>query len=287
MGATFSEAAREYGSGLHYKHGFIWLKNDWDDQDDWSDDPDEWDEYEELDEYEDLDDYDDLDDQGHGAEENLSDFSGIREVDAELDYLKLTVREAAGDEIRIDASGIYEGCRDYISYWQEDGTLKIEEEFDRALWKRIGRKDAGKLVIEIPKDRELEDVSLKIGAGEIEIENIKAGCLDLDIGAGRAVVKRFQTKDLNVDCGAGQAKLNGDFTRSAEVECGVGELNLTLSGTQEDYDYVLKSGMGEIQLGGGRYSGLGVDKKIMNNAGKSLTIDCSIGTAEVSFEKSL
>ena len=111
--------------------------------------------------------------------------------------------------------------------------------------------------------------------------------MDLNVGAGRAVVKRFQTKDLNVDCGAGQAKLNGDFTRSAEIECGVGELDLTLSGTQEDYDYVLKSGMGEIRLGGGRYSGLGVDKKITNNAGKSLTIDCSIGTAEVSFAKNL
>lgn len=290
MGATLSGIRSAYADEVRYRHGMVSLRNewnDWDNPDDWSDNPDvsdDIDDYEDY--YEEEDDYDEPE-EIQGELEEVSNFTGIKELDVELDYLKLIVREGDGDDIKVDASGIYEDCRDYLVYGQEDGTLKIEDQFNKSLWKRLGRKDAGKLIIEVPKDRALEDVSLEIGAGEIEIKSIKTGCLDLDVGAGQAIVKQFETKDLNVDCGAGQVKLNGDFTRKAKLECGVGDMDLTLAGRQKDYDYELKSGLGEIKLGGSSFSGLGFDKTIKNNAGKLLTIDCSVGTAEVSFAEKL
>ena len=282
MGGTREAVRRAYGDGRDYKHGFAWLKEDWDnrhDSDDW-DNPDDW--------TDNPDDYEDYDNAAPAADgEDVTAFSGIRELEVDLNYLELEIKEGDGDDVKVDPGGIYEECRDRLFYETDDGELKITDSFSRSLWKELGRKDAGKLVIEVPKDRALEVVSLEIGAGEVTVENMNTGSMDISVGAGRAVVKKFDTKDLNVDCGAGQVQLNGDFTRAAEVECGVGEIELTLSGAQKDYDYKLGSGAGEIKIGNDRYNSLGDDREVNNKAGKHLDLECGIGSVSVSFAKAL
>lgn len=286
LGATWSEVGSTYGRDLHFRHGMIWSHNDWDNRYDWSDNPDDLDD-EDWEDYEEPEDYDDKGGITASEAGDVSNFQGIRELDVELHYLKVTVREGSSDDVVVNADRIKDECRDHLVYGQEDGELTIEDNFSNSLWKELGRKDAGELIIELPKGRAMEDVSVKVGAGEIVIEKLQTGCLDLDVGAGTANVRQFETKDLNVDCGAGKAILHGNITRKAEIECGVGEIEMTLENSQEDYDYELKSGLGEIRIGRDSYTSLGNDRRIDNGTGKVIKIDCGIGETKVSFAKSM
>ena len=67
-------------------------------------------------------------------------------------------------------------------------------------------------------------------------------------------------------------------------ECGLGELDLTLTGTQEDYNYDLECGVGNLDVGSDSYSGLGREKSISNKgADRKLNLECGMGNISVDF----
>lgn len=268
MGATLSGVRSTFHTDEYYRQGILWYHNDWDDTEDY--------------------------DGGHngdlsvlGDEQDVSNFEGIREIDLELSYMQVVVKEGSGDSVIVDMSEVNEKLKARVSIEQEDGELKIEDQSTHNLWKNFSIKDAGTLVIQVPKDRALEDVSLEVGAGQLTVESLHAGCLDINVGAGRAVVKQFEVKDLNIDCGAGQADLTGTITRESEIECGVGSIDLSLTGSQNEFDYELDCGIGQLRVGDESYTGLSNKRSIDNGTGKRMDIDCGIGEVQVSFGASL
>jgi len=61
-------------------------------------------------------------------------------------------------------------------------------------------------------------------------------------------------------------------------ECGLGELDLTMTGTQEDYNYDLECGVGNLDVGSDSYSGLGREKSISNTgADRKLDLELRYG----------
>lgn len=284
MGATLSEVRSAYGTEEYYRHGVLWYHNNWKDyEEDYEEDYDDYDHYD----MEDHEDYYDGESHVSASGQEVHNFQGIREIDLELSYMQVVVKEGSGDSVIVDTSDVNEKLKDRLILEQEDGELKIEDQTTHNLWKKISIKDAGTMVIQVPKDRALEDVSLEVGAGQLSIESINAGCLDLNVSAGRAVVKQFEVKDLNVDCGAGEAKLSGTVTRNSEIECGVGRIELALTDGQNDYDYELDCGIGQLKVGNDSYTGLSNKRHIDNGTGKKMEIDCGIGEIEVSFGASL
>lgn len=291
MGATFMGVREAYASDISYRNGSIWHHDDWDDSNDYDDDYDDYDDYDDWEEYDSYDDRGGRDsyngaDTISSSEADVSNFPGIRELDLEVTYLEVIVREGDGDDVIVDASQMNSQLRDRLVYGQESGELKIETS-DYSFWKQIGKTNAGKLIIQLPNGRAMEDVSLEIGAGQLTIEQINTGCLDINVGAGQAVVKKFEVKDLNVDCGAGKAKLSGAVNRKAEVDCGVGEVVMNLTGGQNDYDYELDCGIGELKVGTDSYTGLGSERRINNGTGKKMELSCGIGKVDVTFGNNL
>lgn len=284
LGATFFDVRKAYGSNIGYESGVFSHNSYWDSHEEYDDSYDDYDDYD--DEWE--EDIDEHESSGSisGNQEDVSDFQGVREIQLEVTYLKVIVKEGDGDDVLVDASQVNSRLRDRLVYGQESGELTIEAK-DHSFWKQISKTNAGKLVIQLPKDRAMEDVSLEVGAGQLIIEQINTGCLDINVGAGQAVVKQFEVKDLNIDCGAGQAELSGTVARKAEVDCGVGEVVMNLSGTQNEYDYELDCGIGELRVGSDSYTGLGSKRHIDNGTGKKMEINCGIGRVEVSFGKTL
>ena len=116
------------------------------------------------------------------------------------------------------------------------------------------------------RDIETEKLSVEMGAGEFESKNpVTAREADLEIGTGSMTF---------ADLSAG--KIDG--------ECGLGELDLTLTGTQEDYNYELECGVGNLDVGSDSYSGLGREKTISNKgADRKLDLECGMGNVSVNF----
>lgn len=116
------------------------------------------------------------------------------------------------------------------------------------------------------RDIETEKLSVEMGAGEFESKNpVTAMEADLEIGTGSMTFA-----DLSA--------------RKTDGECGLGELDLTLTGTQEDYNYDLECGVGNLDVGSDSYSGLGREKTISNKgADRKLDLECGMGNISVDF----
>lgn len=234
----------------------------------------------------DEDHYYDSDNYVQGDEEDISSFTDMSGLHVEVSYLEVAVREYDGDFITVDTSQISSELRRNLIYETDEDGLTIKTK-SNSMWKRVGKNDSGYLVIQIPRGISLKEASFQIDAGRLEIEYIKTEDLDINVGAGQAVVRQFETRELDVECGAGEAALTGTVLEDASVDCGVGDVEMVLNASQNDYDYELKCGIGELVVGDDSYAGLGSTRSIDNGTGKEMDINCGIGRVEVSFTKDM
>lgn len=148
----------------------------------------------------------------------------------------------------------------------EDGTLIISENFHAAYWgDGVHRLQ---VVIEVPEQLELEELSVEVGAGDIDI---KEGLLT--------------TAYASLDVDAGNLDFAGEVKGDLDANCNVGNMELKLTGGQQDYNYSLSCGVGSIKAGDISVAGLGRDDEIDNGADYDMDINCDVGNVDVIFEK--
>lgn len=245
------------------------------------------------------DDWDDLDDGRHTdiskedgqstAVESSSqsmDFAGIRELDIDVVCPKVVIEEYEGSDIHVETRDIPEDIQNNIRIYSEHEELKIELKNKKHWMNRFGNLN-GILTVQIPRDYVLEKASVEVDAGDLKVENICAGELDIQIGAGRAVVNQFSADTFDLECGAGEAQIAGEARREIQMECGVGKVLYKAAGRQEDYNYELDCGIGDLKVGNDSFSGLNSERKINNNGQIKMKIECGIGTVEVTFSEEM
>lgn len=106
---------------------------------------------------------------------------------------------------------------------------------------------------------------------------------ELDIGAGALKVTDFRSNELNISCGAAAVHMVNIEANDVDIECGAGQIEYIVKGQENDYNYDVEIGAGEVSIGEDSFSGLAVDKKINNNADKNMSIECGAGQVAVTF----
>ena len=131
-----------------------------------------------------------------------------------------------------------------------------------------------------------ETVSLEVGAGQIQAKNIQAGKLEVSVGAGQIELPGMKVDELKAEIGMGELVGSGSIDKSADLECSMGNLELTLTGSQKDFNYQLEVAAGNLDLGSNSYSGLATEQKLLNpTAVKTMDIECAMGNVTISFEE--
>lgn len=208
---------------------------------------------------------------------------GIGELDVEVSYLLVEVQEGDGDAIVFLTNNIPSEVEDELILTQDGDELEVtirnEKRWRRAM-NHLGKPAT--LTIQIPKKHGLRSMSLAIGAGALEADEIRVDKLDVAVGAGEAVIHQFTVNTLDVKVGAGEADITGTITAEADIECGIGAVNYQAAGSREDYSYDLEVGAGVVSIENEEYSGLVNSKKIMNG-GPLMKIQCGIGEVNVTF----
>lgn len=228
------------------------------------------------------------DGQKAGAEEaaDYMEFSGVRELEIDVVCPKVAIQEWEGSEIRVQTAGIPEDIGSDMTIRSDNDELKIELKNKKHWMNRFGNSK-GTLTVQIPAGYPLKEASIEVDAGDLLIENICADELDIQIGAGRAIVNQFTADKIDLECGAGEADIAGDARREIQIECGVGEVSYEAAGRQQDYNYELKCGIGDLKVGNDSFSGLNSERKINNGGQVKMEIECGIGTVEVTFSEEL
>ena len=210
--------------------------------------------YDDSDDYDDDDDYDDYD-YDDSDDYDSDDYDDSDDCDDSEDYARavVTVKESS-DTLKVRSTKKLSKTRKvHISYPEDVKLQELEIEM-------------GAGTVYLNRDIETEKLSVEMGAGEFESKNpVTAMEADLEIGTGSMTFA-----DLSA--------------RKTDGECGLGELDLTLTGTQEDYNYDLECGVGNLDVGSDSYSGLGREKTISNKgADRKLDLECGMGNVSVDF----
>lgn len=116
----------------------------------------------------------------------------------------------------------------------------------------------------VPEDYVFSGAELELGAGNMEIESIKAS-------------------ELKLECGAGRINVQYADTAEGEFKCSAGSVNVRLFGVKGDYNYSIKSAVGMVQIGDESYSGVTAKQDIRNNSEKDIEIECTMGSICLEF----
>ena len=216
------------------------------------------------------------------AEESMT-FSGIKELDVDVNYLKVWIRESEESEVRTELSNIPGDMTDNLLLYQEGAELNVEIRGQNEWTKRMKNfEEDATLTIWIPKDIKLYSASIACGAGELLVDNIQATELELEIGAGFAEVANFTVDQLDVSCEVGEVSLFGTAMQESQIECGIGAVGYQAVGSKGDYYYDIECGAGTITIGEEEFSGISTEK-MQAGAGSKMDVECSIGTVTITF----
>ena len=188
--------------------------------------------------------------------------------------------ERNGKSVEVQSKSNEDGNGETLVVQMTDGTGTSETLLDM-----IDDCEYGTLYVYLPKDRDLEEVDLTLGAVDMEGGELRAKTVRIESGAADCSIENLQTEELTATVGAGNLEIEGAIRKNADVKCGVGNLELYLEGSKEDFNYTVKCGMGEVDIDEDIvFSGIGGSKKVDNGSSRNMTIDCGVGNVEVYFQ---
>lgn len=217
------------------------------------------------------------------SKDNEEVFQGIRKISIDTDKVVvyvLTDDTLVSGEVRVETKKMNALKRNHI--YKDEEELKIEVE--RRYKVQNETKDATLYVYIAKEANTIEELDAKVGIGALYIEDIDILDMEIDASAGEAKVTDVSVNSLDAKAGAGEIVFSGSIRGEADVECTVGRVELILKNAKEEYDYELKCGLGEVNIGEEEF-GPSVNKKIYNQAGKTIEAECGLGEITIDFEK--
>ena len=188
-------------------------------------------------------------------------FEGVKNLEMDVDHMSVYLKPSKNGKVCVGTEDIDE--RANLQIYKEGDTLNIETDLES---NRINQ--AGTIILYLPQDVKLYEMDISVGAGSL-----------------KSKLQSVHAENADIAVAEGAAEIQGIMAQEMYLECGVGSVTLTLHGAQEDYNYSLECGMGEVKIAEGRYSGIGVEQQIDHGAAKNLDIECGMGSVEVKFEK--
>ena len=225
----------------------------------------------------DEDDQDDYDAEELFDEDFSFQSQDIKRINFDLKNVDLTIEENDSDDqvrIQIENSG-----KNDISVKNNNGTLEIKDHRSK-----IGKTTKNiDVALDIPADLELEDVLVELGVGDVEIEKLLVKyTLNMKLGTGDVEIERLSAGTLDVSCGVGNLEIEKlRLEGSASIEGGVGDTRIGMLANENDFNYEISTGVGDVRIFDSEFRGLGGAKKISNGSDKEIVIHSGVGDMEI------
>ncbi len=216
--------------------------------------------------------------------QELEQFSKMK---LEISTANLTVK-SEGNSYRVEKYQIPKNTK----IESKDGVLEIKNE-------KIFNKNDSKssITVYIPENVELDDVAIEIGAGTVNIAEIKAKNVDFDFGAGnvelenisvnnntkiqcgagQVIIKKSELTNANIDAGVGKLSYLGELKGNSKISCGVGNVQLDLIGDSDMYEIHAEKGIGDIKIDDVSVA----DNSTTGNGENKINIEGGVGSVDI------
>lgn len=222
-------------------------------------------------------------------------YTNITTMDINLSVCKLEIKK--GNTLKVDVSNVSE----QFKCEAEGNKLKIEDEkLHRNIFNIIDYKP--EVTIYIPETMEFEEITIRTGVNETDIEYLKADRIKLEMGVGKYQVNSLSAKYAKIEAGAGEANINhanieelklnsgvgkliltSRITKKADIASGVGKMELNLIGLPTDYKIKAETGLGNFVVNGQKIK----NNQTLGNGEATIKIDGGVGETVVSFQEIL
>ena len=197
----------------------------------------------------------------------------VKNLDIEFGAGEFAILESEDEYIYLETKGTLP----FVYGIDTKKTLYIKPESD----KMVGT--FGSIKLYLPANMVFDEVELELGAGELTANTLEMKALELSVAAGTISLHNIKCEQLDMEVGAGEAIVERGEVKNLTLELAMGEASLKLVGTQEDYDYDLNCGAGEVIVGTMSSSGLAFDKDTDFGREKQIKVDCTMGSVNVAF----
>ena len=224
----------------------------------------------------------------------IGEASEVKEIKIDAAAISFYIKEASGSEISAECDDDVK-CDATI----DSGTLTI----------KVARKNKNaldknkKAILYLPKgmkvedaefelaaihmidevDFECEDLTVKLGAGDVKMPGVKAEKADIEIGAGELVFDALTVKDADIDVDMGDFTMDGDITGDLDLDVAMGNATLKLKSKDTDHDYDYEVGMGNLDIGKKKISGMAGSDTIDNDSDSDYEISVGMGNVTIKF----
>ena len=201
---------------------------------------------------------------------NYSDIGAMREMKVEgrinnidIDLAIANLKIKRSEEFKIEYSS------DKINIDIKNNTINIWEDNYR-MFKRENRK----ITIYIPNEMYFENIKIKAGVGETNIEELIGNDVDFEFGVGATTIRNLISnnsthisggvgkidisggviKNLRLESGVGESVINCDLEGLSNINNGIGRLELNLIKSENSYTIIPRVGIGQMTLNGNKCS---------------------------------
>ena len=139
-----------------------------------------------------------------------------------------------------------------------------------------------RILITVPDGASLGRFKAAIGAGNFVTKDISISFDKghIDVGAGNFVVKKIHGNEVNMRCGMGNLNIEGSLAGVCNIDCGMGAIKLNLSGNASDYSYDAKVGLGDFKFNDEKRSGV-CQVYASNRKQNHFSVNCGMGSVNI------
>lgn len=199
----------------------------------------------------------------------------IKNLDVKATAVKVSLHAVSGSEIRVESNNLEESA--YRCELHHD-TLIVSYTLSSNRLIVLPRHTEAKIDIFLPESLTLENVSLDLGAGQMEAERLSVSeKFDIDVGAGQIRLHQTSAGSLKLRCGAGECFYSGKIDNNFQVNCGVGNCKLRLTNKEQEFDYDISCALGEVSVNRNKLRGIDNRHRSQETTGKKAILQCSLG----------
>ena len=144
-------------------------------------------------------------------------------------------------------------------------------------------KGTGEITLYLPKNMIFDEVELELGAGEFIANSLEMKELEVAVATGEVELKELKCGEAKMKVGAGALVVDRGEVKDISIDLAMGEAVLKLVGIEDDYDYDLSCGAGEVKVGSMSSAGLAFDKDTDFGREKHINVECAMGSVNIEF----
>ena len=200
-----------------------------------------------------------------------------------MDFGAAEVALIEGEKYSIETRGLPE--ESINCYLSKEGTLVVSNtrRFNLNFWSHNRRsRIVPRVLVTLPKNAALEKIRVGVGAGKLTSRKLSISCQSgsVDVGAGNLVIDGISGGRINMRCGMGNLEFKGSITGNVNLDCGMGSVKLDLKGDPKSYSYDAKVGLGDFHFNDEKKSGV---CQIYNNQKleNHFSVNCGMGSVTI------